>query len=257
MQVNWRRKVVILVPAICLVVVLAADLAQWFRPSIVAAVACTPKLVAGSPDPQAIVRAYHDDIVAQAALHDLPPELVAAVIINHQRYLSSFRRFTDCAGSALGANLSLGLAQLRLSTAAQGDGRMLDDLSATEFRALRTRLLDPRQNIAYEARELRSLLERKSRYPGMSAAELIHDPFVMALAVTEYRMGRLTTASRSSRLSAEAFNALNVIQKETLGLFGRYADDARRVRTEIGEYLDFIYCESGIFNAGVCADWRD
>ncbi|MGW8370544.1 MAG: hypothetical protein ACWGPN_17925 [Gammaproteobacteria bacterium] len=247
----------ILIPAVLLVVGIVVDLSQLFRPSGLAALACTVDLVAETPEPLAVVARYHDTIVAQAARHDLPAELVAAVIVNHQRYLSPFRRFTDCSGSAMGANLSLGLAQLRVSTAAQLDGMLFDQMSASEYRSLRSRLLEPELNIEYEARELRSLLERKHRYPGIDAETLIHDPFAIALLVTEYRAGRMRTPAEQSRLSAEAFGALRVIQEETLELFGRDREDARVIRGRIGEYLDFIYCESGIFNSSVCEAARN
>jgi hypothetical protein len=240
---------------------IALDLLQVFRPSGVAALACTTQLFSGpvrsgQADADALVLEYRDAVSEQAGQNDLPPELVAAVIVNHQAHMSSFRRFTDCFGSALGANLSLGLAQLRLGTAALLDGTMLDALSPGEFRRLRAALLEPDSNIAYEARELRALLEREHRYPGMSAAELIHEPFVMALAISEYRSGRRATASEDSRLNAEAFNALRLIKDDTLYRFGRDRGDVERIQASIGEYLDSVYCDSGIFNAGVCEAWR-
>jgi hypothetical protein len=90
----------------------------------------------------------------------------------------------------------------------------------------------------------------------MSADELIHDPFVMALAISEYRSGRRATASEDSRLNAEAFNALRLIKEDTLYRFGRDQDEVERIQASIGEYLSFVYCDSGIFNAGVCEAWR-
>jgi hypothetical protein len=252
MLLTRRGNAIVLLVALCLVAWLVIDLSRMVKPSAVSAAACTADLVAAWPDPAAIVDRYHDTITAEASRRDLPPELVAAVIINHQRYLSRFRRFTDCFGSALGANLSLGLAQLRLSTAAQLDGILFERVTASEFRELRARLLDPKLNIAYEAKELRALLERPGRYPGIGADELINDPFAMALVITEYRMGRLPTPSEQSRLSAEAFNGLRVIQDETLDLFARDPEEVRTIRRDIGNYLDYIYCESGIFNVSVC-----
>jgi hypothetical protein len=249
-------KPVLMVPVLILLVLLAVDLMQVTRASSLSAIGCTNALISGRPDWQKIVVRYNDAIAMQAAVYDLPAELLAAVIVNHQRYLSSFRAFTDCFGSALGADLSLGLAQVRISTAAWIDGAPLQDLAASEYRELRARLLAPASNIAYEARELRALLEQENRYPGMNAETLIHDPFVMALLVTEYRMGRLSTASASSRLSANAFNALRLIQDGTVDRFGRDANDTLRIRTGIREYLHNIYCESGIFNEGVCQEWQ-
>lgn len=257
MSIGWLRKPVILIPALALIGVLVADLMQLARPSLLAALACPAEFVSPTPSAEALVRRHRDTIAAQAAAYELPPELLAALIVNHQLYIPPWRRFTDCAGSAMGANLSLGLAQLRLSTAAQLDGRAFDALSAEEFRRLRRQLLDAESNIVYEARELRSLLERKNRYPGMDAESLIRDPFVMALLMTEYHMGRMSTPSAESRLSANAFNALRLMSEQTLDAFGRDPREVETIRAQVLGYLDRVYCESGIFNAETCENWRE
>jgi hypothetical protein len=235
---------------------LAADALQLFKPSALSATACVGSVFHNRPSGREVIARHHDAIVAEASRFDLPPELLAAVIVDHQIYLSRFRQFTDCFGSALGANLSLGLAQMRLSTVAQLDGKMLEDLSPTEFRRLRSRVLDDDLNIMYAAKELRALLERRHRYPGMTAEMLVHDPAVMALIVSEYRMGRFGTAPENSRLSANAFNALQLLSDLTLEQFDRGERDVLVVRAAIREYLDHVYCERGIFNAGVCENWR-
>jgi hypothetical protein len=121
---------------------------------------------------------------------------------------------------------------------------------------LRSRLLDPEQNIAYQAGELRDLLEQENRYPGISAETLIHDPFAMALLITEYRMGRLGTPSDSSRLAASAFGALRRIYDSKVNVFDRDPAEMATVQTEIREYLHYINCESGIFNASACESWQ-
>lgn len=245
-----------LAAGICLLVAVTADLSQLTRASMISTVACTPTLFQAQPDADTLLSRYHNEIAEQSAHNDLPPELVAAVVINHQVEMSSFRRYTDCAGSALGANLSIGLAQLRIGTAARLDGKEVYELTHREYRALRARLLSPEQNIAYEARELRSLLEREHRYPGMSAEQLIHDPFAMALLITEYRTGRMKTEKEDSGLNAAAFAALQWIADGSVDQFGRDPGTARQIQSKLRVYLQHIYCESGIFNAGVCASWQ-
>ena len=247
----------LLMAGLCLTALVVVDLLQVARPSGIAAAACVSSLFAGKPDAGRIIERHHETIVAQAASHDLPPELVAAVIADHQVPLTSFRVFTDCFGSALGANLSVGLVQMRLSTAALNDGQVWDDLTPVEYRQLRSRLLDPELNIAYGARELRSLLERKRRYPGIGADALIGDPFAMALTITEYRMGRLETDSGDSRLSADAFNALRLIADDMLDRFGRSPVEAQVLSDGIGAYLEQIYCQSGMFSGDECGEWRN
>jgi hypothetical protein len=255
-RTRLAKVVFYVVPVLLLVTLLAADALQLMRPSGLAAVACTAKLFHARPHDHEIVARHHATIVDEAARFDLPPELLAAVIVDHQIALSRFRHFTDCSGSAVGANLSLGLAQMRLSTAAQLDGKLLTNLSAPEYRRLRSRVLNDESNIMYAAKELRALLEQRNRYPGLDAAALMREPAVMALILTEYRMGRLRTAAESSRLSANAFHALSVMDDLTLSEFGRDEDDVLRIRSGIRTYLDHVYCERGIFNAGVCEEWR-
>ena len=254
-QIKFSLRPAFLLPAVALLILLVADLVQVTRASGLSAATCIPVLFRETPDVQGLVVRYRDTIAREAALYDLPAEMVAAVIVNHQAYISSFRRFTDCFGSAWGADLSLGLAQVRLSTAARIDGSPLEGFSASEYRDLRTRLLDAEQNILYEARELRALIEQENRFPGMSAQMLIHDPFVMALLITEYRMGRLDTPSDSSRLSVNAFGALQRIHDGTMDRFDRDPNDTLRIQSEIREYLHYINCESGIFNLSACERW--
>lgn len=246
----------LLVPALSLLVLLAVDLMQAVRPSGLAAAACAATLFRSKPDAQSLVARYRDAIADQARRYDLPAELVAAIVVDHQSQLSSYRAFTDCLGSALGANLSLGLAQVRLSTGARLDGKRLGQLSGSEYRALRSRLLDPESNIAYAARELRALRDRPNRYPGMPADALIDRPDAMALLITEYRMGRLSTSSETSRLGINAFSALGLIEDGTLDRFGRNVNDTRRMRAASRAYLTDVYCRRGMFNQGVCDHWQ-
>lgn len=249
-------KLVYVVAALIVVALLAIDTLELVRPSGLSAAACAATLFQSRPSAQEVAARHHDTIAAEAAVADLPPELLAAVIVDHQIALTRFRAFTDCFGSALGANLSLGLAQMRLSTAAQLDGKLIGDLTPGEFRQLRARMLDDVPNIRYAAKELRALLERRHRFPGMGAETLIHAPAAMALIITEYRMGRLASDAESSRLSAAAFHTLRLIDELTLTRFGRDADDVSSTRVEIRKYLDHVYCERGIFDDEVCEDWR-
>lgn len=244
-----------LLAAVIFVVVVTADLLQIVRPSGIAAASCVPGLFAGAPSSGDLLAAHESEIEEQAIINGLPPELLAAVIINHQGGMSAWRRFTDCFGSALGANLSLGLAQVRLSTAALVDGETLASLSPRRFRRLRKDLLTDERNIAYQAREMRALLEREHRFPGLGPDELIREPFVMALLITEYRTGRSAAASIDSRLDANAFSALRILRRDMLQRFRRKPDEVAAIRKAIGEYLTYIYCDSGIFNSGVCEEW--
>jgi hypothetical protein len=254
--VKRNLRLIVAIPLTLLVALFAADLAHTTRASGVSAASCAPLLFRDESDAYELAARYRDDIARHAARYDLPPELLAASIVNHQLYIPRLRRFTDCFGSALGADLSLGLAQVRLSTAAKLDGEPLDSLSASAYRKLRSQLLDPAQNVAYQARELRDLLEQEDRFPGIGAETLIHDPFAMALLITEYRMGRSGMPSENSRLTASAFGALRRIHDGGVNLFDRDPADTATIQAEIRAYLHYINCESGIFNASACESWQ-
>ena len=102
MTLSRLSRLLVPLSALGLLVVLAVDLMRVVRPSGLSAAACTATLFRPKPDTQSLVARYRD---------------------------------------ALGANLSLGLGQLRLSTAARLDGKSWETLSASEYRDIRSRLL--------------------------------------------------------------------------------------------------------------------
>jgi len=246
----------LILAGVVLTVAIILDQLALVRASAVSAVGCSASLFHARPDPLQLLALHRDAIVEQSALNNLPATLLAAVIVDHQRQLTSYREFTDCAGSALGANLSLGLGQLRISTASLLERKPLSKLSSQEFRNLRARLLDPALNIAMTARELRALLERPNRYPGMASSALLHDPAAMAVIVSEYRMGRMDAANADARLAINAFSTLDLMQDGTVSAFEREDEDQPGAREKIRNYLGFIFCESGMFNDSACKRWR-
>jgi hypothetical protein len=237
---------------VCLSALVAVEKLDLTRTDSIAAVACAGELFRARPEAAGIINQYRQTILEQATRHALPPELMATIIFAHQRGLTSFRRFTDCAGSAMGSDLSLGLAQIRISTAIGNDGIQYASVSAATFKKYRSGLLDPVRNIQYQAREMRRLLDRDIRFPGISSEELIHYPFGMALLMSEYRMGRQSARIGTARLSASAFWDLGHMQEDGVYIFGRDAADVALIQDNVRKYLDYIYCEKGIFNASVC-----
>lgn len=252
------RRIVILAGIgvlICLAVIAVAGNARLVRPDILSALACMPRLFDGNTfDHEALAR-YRDTLTTEAEAFGMPPELLAAVIIGHQRYQTPLRNFTDCAGSALGYNLSLGLAQVRLSTAVENGDRYMDDVSHGEFHKIRSELLASRTNIRHAARELRALLERENRFPGITSGALLEDPYKVALLLSEYRAGWKDTPADSSRQSANAFADMQLLLGDEVFLFGMSTARVNRLQLDVREYLDHIYCDSGIFNSGVCDGW--
>lgn len=152
----------------------------------------------------------------------------------------------------MGRDLSLGLAQIRISTAVSNDGLEYGTISPANFRKYRSALLDPLRNIRYLAGEVRLLLHRHNRFPGISSDELIHNPFAMALVMSEYRMGRQAAGNRAARLVVNALGDLEDLQKNAVYIFGRDASDVIQIQAGVRKYLDYVYCEKGIFNSAAC-----
>ena len=251
---NWK----IIIPIISIVLLLLAYVLHMTRIDVIEACKCTKEIFLSKQNEINVVQQNKQAIMNEAKHFDLPPELLAAIIYNHQRELTSFRRFTDCFGSALGGDFSLGLAQVRISTAIQGENRHIDTITPKEFKVYRASLLDPDLNIRYQAKELRSLLDRVDRSPGISSVELINSPKVMSLLLSEYRMGRKSSLRDSTGFGAGSLGALRLLMdEESLYMFNRSFSDALQIREKIRDYLDYIFCSSGIFNTGACESWRD
>lgn len=250
------RKPVLLALACALIAVLLVDLGRWTRTSATSALACTGVLFHGRTLTARLLATHHDVVIEAASRQNLPATLLAAIIADHQNQQTLSGDFSDCVGSALGVNLSLGVSQIRISTAAQVDERDYAQLPPDAFRELRRRLLAPATNIDYAARELRALLDRPSRSPGIAAAALLQDPAAMALLVSEYRKGRMPGPALGRPLNINAFSTLELMQDGSLAQFDSPALDPERSRSAIRGYLDQIYCRSDLFNPDTCGRWQ-
>lgn len=242
---------------LCLAAFAIAGKARIVRPDILDAVTCTGVYLTDKPTYLDIITANRNAIATEAKAQDLPPEVVAMVIAGHQHFQTINRNFTDCAGSALGYNLSLGLAQVRLSTAIGNAGLDANEITHREFHRLRGELLSPEANIRHAALELRLLLERKNRFPGITAEELLGDTFKLALLLSDYRAGWSNTPAESSRLSANAFSDIRFLLIDMIYLFGREPTRVNQIQEQFRTYLDYIYCDSKIFNERTCIDWQE
>ena len=144
------------------------------------------------------------------------------------------------------------------AAAIQSDGRHLAAITPKEFRIYRASLLNPNLNIRYQAKELRSLLEKENRSPGITSEELINSPQVMSLLLSEYRMGRKNSLRNSTGFGAGSLGALRLLMdEEDLYMFSRSFSDSLQIREKIRDYLDYIFCSSGIFNPSACESWRE
>jgi hypothetical protein len=242
-----RRRIGIAL-GVVLIAVLSVDVARLVKPSGLSAALCTPLIFRKAVDESQFIEIARSAIIRESESNDLPSLLVAAIALDHLRQLTPYRAFTDCFGSALGADLSLGPAQIRMSTAAQLDGQPFSTMSATAHRGLRAQLLETNANISYETRELRALLERQHRSPGISASALLSSPATMALLVTEYRSGRMSTTEENSPVGANALRTLRLLEDDSLASFRSPDFDIAHTQAEIEAYFSAIRCQHGKSN---------
>jgi hypothetical protein len=220
------------------------------------AAACAPELLQRQDDLEDLLRRHRSAFIAAAGQNDLPPELLAAIVADHHAERTKVRRFADCAGSALGGNLSLGPAQVRISTAVGIDGVSYDSISTNTFHRYRSRLLDPDENIRYQARELRRLLDRHAGDSPLDAEGLVHDPATMARLITEYRVGRLPTSFDPDVRRSSAVSTLRFMHAADSGLFDRPRAEVVRMRKVIEDYLTYLNCETRNSTSATCQEWK-
>lgn len=219
------------------------------------AAACAAELLHGQDDLEDVLRRYRSTFIEEAAQVNLPPELLAAIVADHHAALTAVMRFADCSGSALGGNLSLGPAQVRISTAVRIDGASYDSISNRTFHRYRSRLLDPNENIRYQARELRLLLDGHAR-ESLDAEDLVHDPATMARLITEYRVGRRPTSYDPHVRRSSAVSTLRFMHAADIEFFNRPRAEAVRMRKVIEDYLTYLNCETRNSTPSTCQEWK-
>lgn len=220
------------------------------------AAACTAELLHGQNDLEDLLHRHRTAFMAEARQANLPPELLAAIVADHHAALTAARRFADCAGSALGGNLSLGPAQVRISTAVQIDGARYDSISPRTFHRYRSTLLDPEANIRYQARELRRLLDRHAPALPVDAEGLAYDPATMARLITEYRVGRLPGSYDPAVRRSSAVSTLRFMHAADTEFFNRPMADVARMKKAIADHLTYLNCETRNSTPATCREWK-
>lgn len=219
-------------------------------------VACATELLHRQGEPEEVLRRHRTAFITAAGQANLPPELLAAIVADHHAALTAVRRFADCAGSALGADLSLGPAQVRISTAVRMDGASYDSISPPAFHRYRASLLDPDENIRFQARVLRLLLDRYALDAPVDAEGLAHDPATMARLITEYRVGPLPTSFDPDVRRSSAVSTLRFMHAADLEFFNRPRADGVRMRKVIEDYLTYLNCETRNSTPATCQEWK-
>ncbi|GMV23218.1 MAG: hypothetical protein AMXMBFR57_31670 [Acidimicrobiia bacterium] len=248
-----KRVLVSVVLCLALLAIAAGRLGV-VKADVLLAAACTPELLRPHDDLEAVLRRHRSAFIAQGKASDLPPEFLAAIVADHHAALTPVRRFTDCAGSALGADVSLGPAQVRISTAVGLDAAGNSVITPHTFHLYRSRLLNPAENIRYQARELRASLDRQRRGTPMDANGLVHDPATMARLVTEYRVGHLPESFDPDVRRTSAESTLRFMYAGEF--FNRSAEGVMRIRQGLERYLTYLNCETRNSTPSTCQEWK-
>jgi hypothetical protein len=152
--------------------------------------------------------------------------------------------------------VSLGPAQVRISTAVRIDGASYDSISNRTFHQYRSSLLDPHENIRYQARELRILLDRHALDSPLDAEGLVHDPATMARLITEYRVGRLPTSFDPHVRRSSAVSTLRFMHAGNIEFFNRPRAEVVRIRKVIEDHLTYLNCETRNSTPATCQEWK-
>lgn len=233
-----------------------AGRAGVIRADGLAAAACASELARPHDDLQSVLRRHREAFVSEAAHVNLPPEFLAAVVADHHAALTPFRRFTDCAGSALGRDVSLGAAQVRISTAVQIDGASFGAISNRTFQDYRARLLTPGENIRFQAKEVRDLLDRHAQSGPLHPEGLIHDPEAMARLITAYRVGRLPPSTDPDVRRASAVSTLRFLYSGSIEFVDRPQAEVARIKKGIETHLTHLNCETRNSTPQTCQEWK-
>ena len=224
------------------------------KADVLAAAACTAELLHQQVELEDVLHRHRSAFIVEAKQANLPPELLAAIVADHHAALTVVRRFTDCAGSALGADLSLGPAQVRISTAVRIDAASYDSISTHTFHRYRSSLLDPGENIRYQARVLRSLLDRYALPSPPDADGLIQDPTSMPRMITEYRGGSLPASFDPDVRRSSAVSTLRFLYAAEF--FNRPSAEVVRIRKLIEDHLTYLNCETRNSTPATCQEWK-
>lgn len=224
------------------------------KADVLSATTCTGELFHRQEGLESVLNRYRTAFILEAEQAGIPAEFLAAIVADHHAALTSARRFTDCAGSALGADLSLGPAQVRISTAVGIDGANYDSISIGTFHQTRLKLLDPGNNIRYQARVLRFFLDRQTQGSPLDAEGLVHDPATMARLVTEYRVGRLPESFDSDVRRSSAESTLRFMHAAEF--FNRPSEEVMQIRKLIEDHLTYLNCEARNSTSATCQEWK-
>jgi len=190
------------------------------------------------------IRDNNHYIKSSAGQYELPPEFLASVLYREKSKENSSNRLSDCVTSIWGYDASLGDGQIKISAAAKSDGKNYNELKEKERLEYRGILLKTSGNIEYVARNLRFLVDRPNRKPGIQAEELIKDPHLMAVIATEYNSGPKNSTLEEANPNIAGYDVIaGLLQNfQFFEMFGNglrhYLSRRHQIISEIRSYLN-------------------
>lgn len=171
---------------------------------------------------------YKNEINESAKKYNLPPELIAATIKGENCNMHANQDFKDYFGTAIGLDTSLGVGQIKISTAQELDGKKYDRTETIE------RLHDPKLNIEYIAKfydaQLNELdVKLNNRKNILRNPELVH------------KLGRTYVGGANSKTEEADIAGLGVLsylfEDSTFKPFGKKSYEVQEIARLANSYL--------------------
>lgn len=195
------------------------------------------------------IRAYRESILSSAAKYAIPPEMIAAVLINenYPGMRSAYNDFGEDIGSIVHKNISLGPGQIKINTAIMLDryhGRRVEEYG--EYLDI---LQIPEKNIAYIAEYLDFLKKRtrpneKEKLPTeMSADELLMAPDYFMRILSGYVSGRVprTSINLYGWAVSDQIADLSIIMRGDSSLYMELHKIYTKDQAEIRNQISYIF----------------
>jgi RHS repeat-associated protein len=152
---------------------------------------------------------HRESIIASAKESGIPPLLLGDVIYQEQKLLSPAEDLIDSIGASLlnivspstASEVSLGLGQMKIKTAAALLGFDPNNLTSDQVSLIKGKLTDPKSSIQLSAMYLKSLKDQPNRFPEMSV-ESLGTPETRTergVIATEYNIGPTGSSREKAR----------------------------------------------------------
>jgi len=178
-----------------------------------------------------------EEFEQSAKKYDMHPQFLAAVYYFEKMEGNPLDTIANSAIFGTLLNNSIGDGNIKISTAQLVDGGRYSRLNIRKNLGYAHELTQTSSNIDYAAKILRHMLNRKKRFPDISAEELMKNPKAMALAATEYNKGYTLNPLEKAEPNLRGFKVIAALAENSplYGIFGRGSKNEGRL---MSQYLE-------------------